>query len=78
MYTLLHHQDGRVTLRTHVEPERLSPEDAGRLLDRLLPLLATLRRAADAREESSRDSALPDDAGSTALRLDLPVAVPAG
>lgn len=46
MYTLLRHTDGRVTLRTHVDPESLPPEEARRLLRGLRPLLAALATAA--------------------------------
>lgn len=46
MYTLIRHTDGRVTLRTHVDPADLPPDEARRLLRGLRPLLATLGAAA--------------------------------
>jgi len=44
VYTFIRHTDGRVTLRTHVDPEDLPPAHAARLLRGLDPLLAGLRK----------------------------------
>jgi len=61
MYTLIRDPEGKFTLRTHVDPASLSPEDARRLLRRMRPLLEALESAT--RKEEHADDATPSRPG---------------
>lgn len=65
MYTWIRDPEGKVTLRTHVDPSRLSPEDARRLLRRMRPLLEAL-------ESATREEERPDDDPSPRPRVRRP------
>lgn len=53
MYTLIRGTQGEVILRTHVDPARLSPKVAGRLLGGLKPILQVLESIARSAEMAS-------------------------
>lgn len=53
MFTLIHHDDGRISLQTHVAPGRLTPGAASRLLHRLEPLVRELERTAATRSSAA-------------------------
>lgn len=63
MYTLIRHGDSRVTLRTHVDPVELSPDEAARLLRGLDPLLSTLAHRAASRHDSGHGAVPPERTG---------------
>ncbi|HKK28661.1 MAG TPA: hypothetical protein VKB18_11305 [Gemmatimonadota bacterium] len=73
MYTLIRYQDGRITLRTHLDPGRLPPEEARRLLRSLRPVLDALRDAAgDERPAGPGTRRSPLEAATPGSRLEPP------
>jgi hypothetical protein len=79
MFTLIHHDDGRISLQTHVAPGRLSPGAASRLLHRLEPLLRELERTAGTRRSAAGSGTgpstrplEPEPAGPARPELDVP------
>ncbi len=72
MYTLIRDPDGKVTLRTHIDPALLPADEARRLLRGLAPLISLLRarsRAATEIEEPAVCGA-PRDASGTVPEIE--------